>query len=114
MTPETYDAEILRLVNAANDPSERATLLVLYKIHQSQAAMATTLAAITQQLTSHEDQIDDHTSMIDKSKGGWRVLTGLGILLWGLFGWVGVGYVAKLEKAQADIVELKIQMAGRP
>lgn len=100
MNTEQIDAELWRLVEQATEPSQRATLMALYKINQSQSLML-------KQLEAHDKTLNQHRALIDQGRGGWKALLGIGVMLWGLAVTAGAYYVNKIDSLRDDVAMLK-------
>lgn len=100
---ENIEDEIFRLLQSADDPTERSQLLILYKIAQMLSAASQTTAdhaELSDRFNRHEKKVQ---SIWDRVKGGLTVLSVVsGILIASL----SFAFNTMLEDRRQEIIML--------
>ncbi len=106
------DIDILRLIEGANDTRDRAMLLVLHRMQRNLTANTDAATAAAATLQTHTEQLDTHKTLIERGRGGWKVLAVVGVLAYAVIGWVAVEMYRTVQSLQAQVVEVRIQQAA--
>ena len=112
-TDKAMQDEIRKLIADADDPKDRAFLIILSAINDSLIANTQTISSVSEKLDTHLTKFEEHTrieeAMVNQGRGMWKLAAGfLGVLqAVGLALWMSVSSsIAELSDfAHKDIAQ---------
>ncbi len=106
--------QIEELILAADDPKDKAFLLILNKIADNLDENTKLTRTLTNDLRAHTEAFAQHEkdemALINQGRGFWRAALASVFLLQGLGVWWVQGHLEQMERVQKDVAHLHVEV----